>query len=172
MELDTAVNQYHPGQRFDIRNLPSVREYIAHHLAARLEQEIFRCAIRNPLCHEKITVSLFAPPVDVLDILVDRFQAKVVYDEKVPDCIQKRKALAQNYENGLTAFSRLAKFLQNWEGNSTRTAELRDQLQISPAVWKDLMQDERVRDMFEEYGVHRSGRGGSAKLEKEGDQCA
>lgn len=47
---------------FNTLELPSVWDYMAHHLAARLEQEIYRCAQRNPGFTGEINIHLFCPP--------------------------------------------------------------------------------------------------------------
>ncbi len=49
-------------------------DYENRHLAARLEQEIYRCAIRNPTRDEDINIFLFAAPKQILELLIPRFE--------------------------------------------------------------------------------------------------
>lgn len=143
-------------------SLPSMRRYIAHHLAARLEQEIYRCAIRNPGFTGEIDIFLFCPPEHVLEILLDRIPGERVIHCTLPSYVEVLKSSARRYENGSTSLGRLVTFIEQWDGTKISVQQLREQLQISQAVWKDLMKDDRVKGILERKKVQRKGRGPNA----------
>ena len=145
---------------------PLVQRYIAHHLAARLEQEIYRCAIRNPGNQEPVTIHLFCPPEEALAILESRLPSplcKVEITQAPPVFASVRDARRQ-YKGGPTSRARFLAFLEDWDGAFISTAELREILEISPAVWKDLLKNPQIRGMFRQQGIHVRGRGFSAGL--------
>ena len=57
--------------------LPLTMAYEVRHLAARLEQEIYRCQLRNAKCEDTIYVFLFAPPKALRDRLSKRFKGSM-----------------------------------------------------------------------------------------------
>lgn len=154
--------------------IPSVKTYVAHHLAARLEQEIFRCALRNPDFTGKINVHLFCPPADMLHILCARLHPKhIIAHENLPACVDTCKRSARNYEGQPTQYGRLVRFLTAWDGSKISVQQLRTDLKISSAVWKDLMNDSRVKELLEQQQIQRQGRGANAFWCKPSqEQCA
>ena len=70
----------------------------------------------------------------------------------------------RQYKGGPTSRARFLAFLEEWDGAFISTAELRETLEISPAVWKDLLKDPQIRDMFRQQGIYVRGRGSSAGL--------
>lgn len=136
---------------------------MTHHLAARLEQEIYRCAQRNPDFTGEITIHLFCPPGDVLDILQERIPGEIIFDNAVPECVTRWKRQLRRYEGGSTSFGRLVHFLDTWDGSPLHAAQIQKQLGISPAVWKDLITDQRVRSLLEQHSIQRIGRGPNAQ---------
>lgn len=147
--------------------LPSVRQYELYHLAARLEQELYRCAIRNPGNQKEIQIFMFAPPSELAKMLVARFPGcHVDPREEVPSCVEQCQAKSRLYKGEKTSFSRLADYIANWEGPSIRVSALRDELAISNSVWKDLIGSEKVKKLFEGHGITRTGRGINAELKK------
>ena len=151
--------------------LPLVQQYIAHHLAARLEQEIYRCAIRNPGNQEPVTIHLFCPPEEVLAILESRLPSPSCRVEitEVPASFAKVRDARRQYRGAPTSRARFLAFLEEWDGAFISTAELRETLEISPAVWKDLLKDPQIRDMFRQQGIYVRGRGSSAGLCRDDD---
>lgn len=107
-----------------------------------------------------------------MKILLSRIPGKVLVHDELPPYVAVCKSTVRRYEDGNTSFGRLALFLESWDGTQIAVSTLRDQLNISPAVWKDLMADERVQHLFREYGVERSGRGRSAGLRISKGNCA
>lgn len=160
------------GSHYNLLALPSVKDYVTHHLAARLEQEIYRCALRNPDFDGEIRIDLFCPPTAVLHILQERIPGITVQDNVLPDCVQLSKRMSRSFENGQTSFRRLLDFLSGWDGSSIRVADLRDRLGISPAVWKDLMADARIKEWFRTHQVLRCGRGINTMLYAAQTKCA
>lgn len=146
--------------------LPLVQRYIAHHLAARLEQEIYRCAIRNPGNKKPVTIHLFCPPAEVLAILESRLPSPSCRVEitEVPAIFAKERDARRQYKGGPTSRARFLSFLEDWDGTFISTAELRETLEISQAVWKDLLKDPHILDMFRQQGIYVRGRGSSAGL--------
>lgn len=151
--------------------LPLVQRYIAHHLAARLEQEIYRCAIRNPGNQKPVTIYLFCPPAEVLAILESRLPSPSCRVEitEVPASFAKVRDARRQYRGAPTSRARFLAFLEEWDGAFISTAELRETLEISPAVWKDLLKDPQIRDMFRQQGIYVRGRGSSAGLCRDND---
>lgn len=146
-----------------IWNLPSVRTYMTHHLAARLEQEIYRCALRTPDFTGEINVYFFCPMTDMMDILGSRLNPnRVVLHSELPPCVEMCKRSARRYENGLTSYGRLAQFLADWDGTRIPVQRLRASLEISSSVWKDLMGEDRVKRLLNQCQVQRKGRGPNA----------
>lgn len=171
-ELSNIPEEDLLASSFNPLDLPSVREYVAHHLAARLEQEIYRCAQRNPGFTGEINIHLFCPPQDVLTILQERISCEIVYDDTLPVCVAQRKGMVRQYDGSSTSFGRLTQFLDRWDGSPIEVSALRDQLDISPAVWKDIMADSRLKPLLQKYGVVRNGRGPHAAWSIPDQKCA
>lgn len=143
-------------------SLRCVKSYVDHHLAARLEQEIYRCSLRNQATIGYANIYLFHPPRDVLHLLMERIQPERIIHKDVPDCVVVSKRAARKYNGGDTGFGRLSQFLSTWDGNSISSSILRERLGISHAVWKDLLADSRVKELLKVHQVVRKGRGRSA----------
>ena len=154
------------GRPVQPTSLPLVQQYIAHHLAARLEQEIYRCAIRNPGNQKPVTIYLFCPPEEVLAILESRLPSPSCRVEitEVPATFAKERDAHRQYKGKPTSRARFLAFLEDWDGAFISTAELRKTLEISSAVWKDLLKDPHIQDMFRQQGIYVRGRGSSAGL--------
>lgn len=161
-ELAQIPEQQLLDKQFMAWNIPSVRTYAAHHLAARLEQEIYRCAHRKPDFEGTIDIYLFYPPEDTMKILLERIPGEVYTYEETPDCVARQKGGTRLYEGGPTSLGRLLQFVNQWDGHRVRVCDLREELGISPSVWKDLMADPRVKSLLNERGVSREGRGPNA----------
>ena len=142
-----------------LSRLPSVVAYETRHLAARLEQEIYRCAYRNRSCTDDIHVYLFDPPPAVLSILRDRLNAEVDNIPDVPSFFNEARITAYSAPEGFTAAQRLINFIQNWDGARMPVSDIRDRLAISPSGWKDLMKRQDIKDIRNTYRVSVSGRG-------------
>lgn len=143
--------------------LPSVKIYMAHHLAARLEQEICRCKHRMPDFEGETNVYFFCPPSDMMEILRNRLNPdNTYYYTELPACVDKCKRSARRYEGDLTSYGRLTQFLMDWDGTKISVQDLRAKLGISTSVWKDLMGDERVKGLLEQHQIQREGRGPNA----------
>ena len=80
--------------------------------------------------------------------------------------------MCRSFENGQTSFQKLMDFLSAWDGTRIRVVDLRDRLGISPAVWKDLIADPRIKEWFQDNHVMRSGRGINTTWYITGAQCA
>lgn len=153
---------------WDLLKLPSVADYASRHTVARLEQEIYRLAIRNYGNREPIHVHLFAPDSITFDMLLTRFSGvRVERITEVPAYFAEGKALARNYRGGKTAFARLAEFLRSHPALPMRISTIKEQLSISTSAWKDLMKDTKVKALFDELNIRRSGRGRNAALSYE-----
>lgn len=157
-----------------LRCLPQVSEYECRHLAARLEQEIYRCALRNPDCESDIHVFLFCPPERVWELLHQRFWGcKVEEYEDLPDCVEAVRARAGIYGGQPTAYAKLAEFLETWDGAAVRVSDLKKRLGITDSAWKELLKGEKSKALLARYGVERRGRGPNAVYcVKHNDLCA
>lgn len=167
-EIYSAYNIFESGDitSTPFRLLPMQAQYESHYLAARAEQEIYRSSIRLPECNDKIHIYLFCPPKGVWPLLRERFPGcREEIIDTLPYCMQAVRGKNRKYQGKPTAYSKLTEFLESWEGTEISTANLRDQeLQISKAVWKDLMKDDRVNALLSRLGIIRDGRGKNAKF--------
>lgn len=155
--------------------IPSIQTYMAHQLAARMEQEIFRCALRSPDYTGEVNVYLFRPPEDMLSILCVRLKPEqVIHYDELPACVEVCKNSVRSYGGKPTQYGRLVQFLAGWDGRKITVQHLREELGISPAVWKDLMGDKRVLELLAQYQIQRGGRGRYAFWHKPNQekQCA
>ena len=159
------------GRPVQPTSLPLVQQYIAHHLAARLEQEIYRCAIRNPGNQKPVTIHLFCPPEEVLAILESRLPSPLCKVEiaQAPPVFASVRDARRQYKGAPTSRARFLAFLEDWGGSFISTTELRKTLEISYAVWKDLLKDPHILDMFRQQGIYVRGRGSSAGLCRDND---
>lgn len=141
-------------QKNALRDLPMLAEYESRHLAARLEQEIFRCALRNPDCTEEIHIFLFAPPPEVWRLLKPRFPGcHVETYTDLPSCITTARENTQTYRGKPTAYAKMKNFLNSWDGIPVRSSELREHLDISPSAWKDLMKLPKLKQMLDSGNI-------------------
>lgn len=76
---------------------------------------------------------------------------------------------AAQYKGKPTSRARFLAFLEDWDGAFISTTELRKTLEISYAVWKDLLKDPHILDMFQQQGIYVRGRGSSAGLCRDND---
>ena len=153
-----------------LRSLPSVAEYEARHLAARMEQEIYRCALRNAQVSGPIHVFLLHPPEPMWKLLNDRFPGcQVEYIKEVPLCMLSYLGSDRTYKGKKTALSSMQEFLANWDGTSVKISQLRQQLNISSSAWKELQAQERFRGMLLHCRAELVGRGKNAMLRRRAD---
>lgn len=140
-----------------LRDVPMLVEYESRHLAARLEQEIFRCALRDPDCTEEIHIFLFAPPAEVWRLLKPRFPGcRVETYTDLPACITAARENTQTYGGKPTAYAKMKDFLDSWDGMPVRSSELRKLLDITPSAWKDLLKLPKFKQMLDAGGVIRT----------------
>ena len=148
-----------------LRSLPILTEYESCHLTARLEQEIYRCSLRNPKCEDQIHIFLFYPPERVLALLLQRFPGcRLQRQRELPACIEKHRGEIRKYHGAPTAYAKLKQFLDTWDGSPIRTTELRKRLEISTSAWKELRKQEKTRTLLSTYGIVQSGRGANTIL--------
>ena len=163
----------HPWKN-GLRDVPQITEYECRHLAARLEQEIYRCALRNPDCGIDIHVFLFHPPARVWELLRQRFAGCNVEEHTdLPDCVAAVRDRAGTYGGQPTAYAKLAKFLEAWDGAEVKVSDLKKRLGITDSAWKELIKNDKARALLEKYGVERQGRGANTIYRiKSRDLCA
>lgn len=143
-----------------LRQLPMLLEYEAMHLASRLEQEIYRCALRKHDCEDEIHVFMFAPPERVWGLLHSRFGGcHIDYIDDLPRCFDRCKAETSRYKGKPTTYNRLLLFFSDWDGQPITPAEIQVQADISKSAWKELQKGARMQNLLQEYGVVREGRG-------------
>lgn len=154
-------------------SLPDVGKYEASHLAARLEQEIYRCQLRNQECLDPICVFLFAPPAEVEEILLSRFPgANVKYIEELPDSVTLVKGTDRTYDGKPTNYARLSTFLERWDGSETPLDQFLDEAGITKSGWKALRKEAHFRGLCATYGVRFCGRGPNVTICREEKNCA
>ena len=172
-ELETCLSQKDKVTQNDLWQLPSVQKYMAHHLAARMEQDIYRCAQRRPDFQGEIHVHLFYPPRFACQLLIKRLPGVTLIDEnQEPANLLQLKRRYRSYQGGTTSYGRLETFLSEWDGEEISVIQLREQLGISAAVWKDLMKDNDIKTLMKRYGVVPVGRGANRKWTQARDLCA
>ncbi len=155
------------------KELSMLNEYENMHLAARLEQEIYRCALRNAVCEHQINIALFCPSTQLLSTLLDRFAGcSVKYYDSLPDCVAFHRDKSRTYGGNPTTYSKLASFLFDWNGAPIKASDLRSQLDISESSWKDLMKSVRTRQLLKDYEVVRTGRGPNTTFLRQMKLCA
>lgn len=146
-------------------HISAVDDYQYHHLAARLEQEIYRCALRNAEEPLNINIRLFSPPLPLLDLLLSRFQGCAIKRyPTAPPCFAYRRDTSRLYEGERTCFSRLVDFFSTWDGAPIAVSTVRESLGISKSIWRDLMAEERTQKFMHSFNVYRQGRGRNCKF--------
>lgn len=153
-------------QKLDLHAmLPLTAEYESCHLAARLEQEIYRCQLRNAVCEDDIHVFLFAPPQLLRKRLTARFPGAVNIDINiVPDCIGRAKSNAKRYAGEPTAYARFAVWLDSWDHLPTPLSSLLRDTGIGTESWKKLRQTENFETLMTRHGAEMTGRGKNVKI--------
>ena len=153
--------------------LPLTMAYEVRHLAARLEQEIYRCQLRNAKCEDTIYVFLFAPPKALRDRLSKRFKGSMRRDETgVPDCIAQAKANTKTYAGKLTSYARFTAWLDGWGGAPTPLDRILRDTGIGAESWKKLRQSDEFAPLLAQHGAEMTGRGRNVKIELKMEKCA
>lgn len=161
-------------QRPDLHaQLPLTMAYEVCHLAARLEQEIYRCQLRNAVCDEAVHVFLFAPPRALYDRLGKRFRgAMSVHENLTPSCIVQAQANAKTYAGQSTVYARFAAWLSGWDRTPTPLDSILHDTEIGAESWKKLRKSERFAPLLAQYGAEMTGRGRNVKIEEKSQKCA
>lgn len=155
--------------RDGLRCLPSLGEYEACHLAARMEQEIYRCALRSGQETGPVHVFLFRPPERAWELLRARFPGcRVEEIREAPRRLLLCLEGGRTYQGKKTAFALVQEFLADWDGTPVPVTELRGRLGISASAWKEVRAQARFEHMLQDYGAQVTGRGRHAKLRAEG----
>ena len=105
-------------------------------------------------------------------LLLERVPGKFIFHDELPECVACVKGTSRCYDNGPTSYGRLLQFLAEWDGRQIRVSDLREQLGISKAVWKDLMADPRVVTLLKKVNLQRAGRGVNATWYIPNEKCA
>lgn len=158
--------QDHPWKE-GLRALPMMCAYEDRHLAARLEQEIYRCALRDRSCSANIHIFLFHPPSAMWDILKERFPGcQVDLQDTLPECILQAIEGKKSYRGKPTAQTKVRQFLETWDGSSISVPQLRTQLEISLSAWKELQRTGQLSLLLEHFEAERFGRGQNAQIRR------
>ena len=176
-EVQEQMAQWSPlnvQQKPDLHaQLPLTMAYEIRHLAARLEQEIYRCQLRNAKCEDTIYVFLFAPPKALRDRLSKRFKGSMRRDETgVPDCIAQAKANTKTYAGKLTSYARFTAWLDGWGGAPTPLDRILRDTGIGAESWKKLRQSDEFAPLLAQHGAEMTGRGRNVKIELKMKKCA
>ena len=170
---DRWQNQGVPPSLYIQNDLPEVGEYEALQLAGRLEQEIYRCQLRNRECRDDIHIFLFAPPQKMLDILLERFHgATVQYIDELPSCVELGKDTARTYNDEPTFYAKFAAFLDLWDGEEVPLGQLLNKAGITKSGWKALRKDPRFQGLINAKGAVCAGRGPNVVLRRKEQACA
>lgn len=176
-QIRKQMTQWSPlnvQQRPDLHaQLPLTMTYEVCHLAARLEQEIYRCQLRNAVCDKAVHVFMFAPPQELLHRLSERFQgAKLLREDRIPACIAGAKATAKQYDGNPTVYARFAAWLSGWDRTPTPLDSILHDTEIGAESWKKLRKSERFAPLLAQYGAEMTGRGRNVKIEEKSQKCA
>lgn len=153
--------------------LPLTMDYEVRHLAARLEQEIYRCQLRNAVCDEAVHVFLFAPPQALDARLGKRFRgAMSVHENLTPGCIVQAQANAKTYAGQSTVYARFAAWLSSWDRAPTPLDNILHDTDIGAESWRKLRKSERFAPLLAQYGAEMTGRGRNVKIEEKPQKCA
>ena len=153
--------------------LPLTMDYEVRHLAARLEQEIYRCQLRNAVCDEAVHVFLFAPPQALDARLGKRFRgAMSVHENLTPGCIVQAQANAKTYAGQSTVYARFAAWLSSWDRAPTPLDNILRDAEIGTESWKKLRKSERFAPLLAQYGAEMTGRGRNVKIGEKSQKCA
>ena len=161
---ETMCHQERPWQ-MGLRAIPMLTEYENHHLAARLEQEIYRCKLRNPSFSGEVHVFLFCPPKGCWELLQGRFPGHCeVIIETLPDCVAECLEERRSYAGRPTAYLRIKRFLEQWDGQPISVSELRTQAEVSKSAWKELSDNGQLSELLARFGAERTGRGRNTQI--------
>lgn len=161
---ETMCHQERPWQ-MGLRAIPMLTEYENHHLAARLEQEIYRCKLRNPSFSGEVHVFLFCPPKGCWELLQGRFPGHCeVIVKELPDCVAECLEDHRSYAGRPTAYLRIKRFLEQWDGQPISVSELRTQAEVSKSAWKELSDNGQLSMLLARFGAERTGRGRNTQI--------
>ena len=174
LRLNDDLEPLERNPRDVLRRLPSLVEYETRHLAARLEQEIYRCSVRNYDCSKDIHIFLFSPPEQVWMLLQERFKGcKIEIIREVPSCVSLQRLQSRLYSGRPTAFSKVVDFFEQWDGSPIRPSEIRSKLEISESAWAEIRKSPAFLQLLKEYRITQSGRGRNAVFQAEaGDRAS
>ena len=147
-------------------DLPRVGEYARRFTAARMEQDIYRTALRNYGNRDPIDIHLFCPRKQELALLLERFpSAKHVSIDAAPPYFDEGKALSRSYMGGKTHFAQLDELLRSGLTLPMKVSEIKGRMGLGNNAWNDLMAQERTHKLLDGYGIKRVGRGRNATWE-------
>lgn len=173
LRLNDDLEALERNPRDVLRRIPSLAEYEARHLAARLEQEIYRCALRNHDCDEDLHIFLFSPPESVWALLQERFTScRIEVIRELPPCISTQKLLNRTYNGTPTALSKFMTFLEQWDGTPFRPGELQEKLGISKSAWAELRKQSVFPQLLNNHHIVQTGRGRNAVFQSDTDRRA
>jgi len=148
---------------FDLLQLPRVGNYSLRYTVARMEQDIYRTALRNYRNCAPINVHMFCPQEQELELLLDRFPgAKVIEHSNAPAYFANRKALDRTYKGVKTHYAQLEELLRSGLNFPIEATSVRDLLGLNKNAWDDLMKQERTRELLLRYHIKRSRAGRSS----------
>lgn len=153
--------------------VPMLDDYIAMHLAARLEQEIYRCDLRNAQSTKPVHIFLFQPPKSVWEILMKRFCGANIMSENAFELFDQQKAASRTINGKPTAYSKLSTFFTHqWDGEKVKLEQICSQLEISKSAWKDFLKSPRGKQLLAQERIVRKGRGEHVYLYRECNPAA
>lgn len=140
--------------KLDIRELECVQSMQNRTLARDLVQLVFRSALRHHGGTVPITVWLLQPPNEVVSLLADFFgDCHIIEETEVPaECLLEQGA--HKTVNGKpTHAARLLRWLRAWDGSPILFQDVRRQLNMTAAQWKEARKNALVRVFITEHVV-------------------
>ena len=152
--------RYSDNQLQDIRDLASVSTMESLTLARDLVQLAFRSKLRKHDSNDPVELWLVEPPEAVVHHLQAFFTGCTVCQETFlpPEC-QIAVTASRTFKGQSTHAAKLIRWLQSWDGKPISVKEIRNEIGLTPAQWKEARKNAAIRDYIEKnVETFRSGK--------------
>ena len=84
--------------------------------------------------------------------------------KELPDCVAECLEERRSYAGRPTAYLRIKRFLEQWDGQPISVSELRTQAEVSKSAWKELSDNGQLSELLTRFGAERTGRGRNTQI--------
>lgn len=84
--------------------------------------------------------------------------------KELPDCVAECLEDHRSYAGRPTAYLRIKRFLEQWDGQPISVSELRTQAEVSKSAWKELSDNGQLSMLLARFGAERTGRGRNTQI--------